>query len=146
MNLTKEAILSNEALQTTAKELFFKDISRTSIALVHDIFRNGPVEDIHAGPDSKLSDKEMKIINKYMVDQLAGILDALQREDWLSLYFLTLQNRFFGREWDEAEYYRISRGPEVLQHVWDGIDKYDLKAPDFQSASDFLIWLDNYLG
>ena len=54
------------------KPLDDKDIIHNlSVATTHIIYRNGPVEDMHA--DGKLTDYAMMNINKFMVNRLGGI-------------------------------------------------------------------------
>ena len=45
-----------------------------SLRLTHYAFRNGSVEDMYT--NAKLTQEDMKTINKYMVNRLAGILSA----------------------------------------------------------------------
>ena len=44
------------------------DISDLAKAITVEVFRNGPVEDMHAA--GKLSEEDMKTLNKYMVSEL----------------------------------------------------------------------------
>lgn len=104
-------------VQDVAKELIFGDINRTAVALVHEIFRNGPVEDIHASPNSKLTDEDMKTINKYMVDHVACILNAIKNENWLSLYLLLARQFLYGRNWDRPEFASLPDGYSQLAAV-----------------------------
>jgi len=48
------------------------DINEAAKAIVQFVFRDGPVEDMHAA--GKLSQDDMKALNKYLVDNLAFIL------------------------------------------------------------------------
>lgn len=88
-----------------------ENIDGIAKALTHYAFRNGPVEDMHA--DGKLTQEDMKILNKYMVNRLAGILSAIHEERWLQLELLYgfLQN--YGADWDKAE-----PDTEELDLVW----------------------------
>ena len=55
------------------KPLDDKDIIHNlSVATTHIIYRNGPVEDMHA--DGKLTDYAMMNINKFMVNRLGGVI------------------------------------------------------------------------
>ena len=47
-----------------------ENIDAISKAITHFIFRNGPVEDMHT--NNQLSEKDMKTLNKYMVNRIAG--------------------------------------------------------------------------
>lgn len=50
-------------------------INKLSISTAHDIYRNGPVEDMHAM--GKLLDSDMKVLNKLIVNRLAYIFTIL---------------------------------------------------------------------
>lgn len=50
-------------------------IHNLSVATTHLIYRNGPVENMHA--DGKLTDQAMKNINKFMVNRLGGVFSIL---------------------------------------------------------------------
>ena len=92
-----------DQLNASSKERLMnpKNIDGLAKALTHYIFRNGPVEDMHA--DGKLSEKDMQILNKYMVNRLAGILCALHENRWLQLELLYTYLQNYGKEWDIAE-------------------------------------------
>lgn len=92
-----------EKLNSDSKERLVRreNIDSISKAITHFIFRNGPVEDIHA--NSQLSDKDMKTLNKYMVNRIAGLLTAIADNNWVQLELLLSYYRLFGTEWDEAE-------------------------------------------
>ena len=51
----------------------------------------------------KLTQDDMKILNKYMVNHLAGILVAIHEERWQYLESLYAYFHLFGTDWDEAE-------------------------------------------
>lgn len=70
-------------------------------ALTHYVFRNGPVEDMHS--EGKLSESDMKTLNKYMVNRIAGILSAIEEGEWLKLELLYSFYRLYGTDWDAAE-------------------------------------------
>jgi len=69
-------------------------------ALAHFCFRNGPVEDMHA--EGKLSDEDMKILNKYCHDKLFTFLCLL--EDGELEKFATHLFLFKNTGWDEPEF------------------------------------------
>ncbi len=82
------------------KRLFDRDnLENISKALTHYIFRNGPVEDMHG--NGKLSQQDMKILNKFMVDRIAGILETIYEGDWLKLELLLDFYSNFGTNWDK---------------------------------------------
>ena len=86
--------------QSSKDRLLNKDNFDTiSIALTHYLFRNGPVEDMHS--DGKLSQEDMKTLNKFMVNRISGLLKTLDKEEWLKLELLLNFYSLFGRNWDK---------------------------------------------
>ena len=61
-NCKKKGIVHATAFLPTlaAKKAIWKqkELDDIAIALAHFIFRDGPIEDIHAGPNSKLTNEE----------------------------------------------------------------------------------------
>lgn len=90
-----------KALNESSKDRLLdkNNIDTISIALTHYLFRNGPVEDMHS--DGKLSQSDMKTLNKFMVNRIAGLLKTLNNGDWLKLELLLNFYRLFGSEWDK---------------------------------------------
>ena len=70
-------------------------------AIVLDAFRNGPIEDMHA--DGKLSDDDMKTLNKHMVNKIARILEMWNCGDYHGLLGLMLWGSMNSIGWDEPE-------------------------------------------
>lgn len=86
--------------QSSKDRLLDKDNFDTiSIALTHYLFRNGPVEDMHS--DGKLSQEDMKTLNKFMVNRISGLLKTLDKGEWLKLELLLNFYSLFGRNWDK---------------------------------------------
>lgn len=87
--------------QSSKKRLLNKDnIDTVSIALTHYLFRNGPVEDIHS--KGKLSQEDMKTLNMFMVNRIAGLLETINKGEWLKLELLfNYYSMFFGKSWDK---------------------------------------------
>ena len=56
---------------------------------------------MHAG--GQLSEKDMKTLNKYMVNRIAGLLTTIADNNWLNLELLLSYYGLFGTEWDKAE-------------------------------------------
>ena len=77
------------------------DISDLAKAITVEAFRNGPVEDMHAA--GKLSEEDMKTLNKYMVNKLARLLYLFDKEDSFGLCVLLGSAIKHAREWDEPE-------------------------------------------
>lgn len=76
------------------------NIDSISISLTHYLFRNGPVEDMHSA--GKLSQDDMKTLNKFMVNRIAGILETMQKGDFLKLELLLNFYSLYGHDWDKA--------------------------------------------
>lgn len=74
---------------------------RVIIGLVHYIFRNGPVEDMHAA--GKLSQDDMKTLNKYIVNRLANLSALIQDKRWRELELLLNAYSIYGIDWDHPQ-------------------------------------------
>lgn len=48
-------------------------IHKLSVTTAHYAYRNGPIEDMHADKNKNIYDKDMKILNKLIVNRLATI-------------------------------------------------------------------------
>ena len=94
------------SLNEFAKNELIKEenIEWLSKALTHYLFRNGPVEDMHA--DGKLSQDDMKTLNKYMVNRTAGLLKTLFDGEWIKILVLfdSIFYRNCGSNWDKPKY------------------------------------------
>ena len=95
-----------DRLNSDSKERLMKEenIEWLSKALTHYLFRNGPVEDMHA--NRQLSQSDMKTLNKYMVNRIAGLLKLICDGEWfkIELLFNSLVYRYCGSNWDKPEY------------------------------------------
>jgi len=85
------------------KSLKSDNINVISKAITHFTFRNGPVEDMHAYPNNQLSEEDMKILNKFMVNRLAHVFTLIIEERWIEFDFLIKTYGMYGHDWDEAE-------------------------------------------
>lgn len=96
---------AKEMNNKTKDELFIKEnITMIAKAITHFAFRNGPVEEMHAHPNNQLSDSDMKILNKFMVNRMAYIFQIIIEERWIEFDFLIRNtDRWYGHGWDEAE-------------------------------------------
>jgi len=92
-----------EKLNSNSKERLLKqgNIEIVSRAITHFVFRNGPVEDIHA--NGQLSENDMKTLNKYMVNRIAGLLKTMAENNWLQLELLLHYYKDYGSGWDKVE-------------------------------------------
>lgn len=77
------------------------DTDLISRAIVHYIFRDGPVEDMHAA--GKLSQTDMKTLNKYMNDRVATLIYLLRENDWVRLAMFLDTMKFCGSDWDKPK-------------------------------------------
>ena len=88
--------------EESKKRLLNKDkIDVIAKAFTHYIFRDGPIEDMHA--NNQLSQADMKKLNKFIVNRVSGLLITGFNEEWLKIELLINYYRNVGREWDEAE-------------------------------------------
>lgn len=86
------------------KILVEDNIDMISKAITHFALRNGPVEDMHADPDSQLSESDMKTLNKYMVNRLAYVFKLIIENRWMEFDYLIKSIDFWsGHNWDKAE-------------------------------------------
>lgn len=92
-----------DTLNKDSKERLLKEenIDLIAKAITHYIFRNGPIEDMHA--NNQFSQSDMKTLNKYMVNKLAGLLSLAMNGEWLKLEMLLEVLSHYGTDWDKAE-------------------------------------------
>lgn len=93
-----------DKLNIDSKERIMSSMNIDSIAkaLTHHVFRNGPVENMHA--NGQLSQNDMKVLNKYMVNKIAGLLKLIEDGEWLKIEIMLGYLQYYGGDWDEAEY------------------------------------------
>lgn len=91
-------------LNQSSKEriLDSNNIDWVSKALTHYLFRNGPVEDMHA--NHQFSQEDMKVLNKYMVNRIAGLLKLAKDGQWLKIELMLSALKNYGVGWDPCEY------------------------------------------
>lgn len=119
--LEQRCELYNHLNSEAKKELLKREnIDGIAKALTQYVFRSGPVEDMHAA--GKLTQEDMKTLNKFMVNRLAGIITAICDGKWVHLGLLLASFEKFSTNWDPAE-------PDmellefVFHHFIDSIDK-----------------------
>ena len=100
-NIVIDSLLEKNNEICKAEFLKTENIDKYSKALAHHIFRNGPIEDMHA--NGQLSDNDMKTLNKFAVNRIAGVLLTIHKKEWYKLNSLceTLLINL-GRDWDPA--------------------------------------------
>ena len=90
--------LNNDSKERILKE---ENINTIAIALTHYFFRNGPVEDMHT--NNQLSEKDMKVLNKYMVNKIATLMKLIIDNEWVKVEILLDFFSRYGNNWDKAE-------------------------------------------
>lgn len=71
-------------------------------ALAASAIRNGPIEDIHA--DGRISQEEMKAINKHAVDHLCALLQMWFDDPETFGYYTHHMLQGYAYAWDEPEH------------------------------------------
>lgn len=100
----KSEAAKEENLKAKKRILIHENISAIAKAITHFAFRNGPVEEMHAHPNNQLSENDMKVLNKFMVNRLAYVFTLIIEERWVEFEFLVRHiDAMFGHDWDEAE-------------------------------------------
>lgn len=101
-----------------------KNTVELSKKIVHFIFRNGYVEDLHAGEFliedyenipkgtplekiSQLTEEDMKNLNIYMMDRVGFLLKLFQNGEYTKLNFILGKYSLYGRNWDEPNTTKI---------------------------------------
>ena len=96
-----EAQMAELNLHSKERLLQEENIDMLSKAITHYIFRNGPVESMHA--EGKLSQEDMYALNKYMVNKLATLFTLAFDNDWILFEQILSYHSLCGRFWDKAE-------------------------------------------
>ncbi|MCG7406523.1 hypothetical protein MH117_03770 [Paenibacillus sp. ACRRX] len=99
---TDEAKEVNEKYKDTL--MVSDNLTVISKAITHFAFRNGPIEEMHAGPKNQLSQEDMKTLNKFMVNKIAYVFELIIENRWIELDFLIRHtDMMYGQDWDNAE-------------------------------------------
>jgi len=114
-----------KATNETMKKIFLEnfDIDKISKIITHYVFRNGPVEDMHT--NGNFSNEDMMVLNKYMVNRIAGILQLIKDEQWFKLVGLIETYKLYGgcgANWDKAEP-NLEEIDTCSRYVLDSINK-----------------------
>ena len=114
-----------DILNMNSKDRLFqeKNFDQIAKALTHYLFRKGPVEDMHA--NHQLSQEDMKTLNKYMVNRIAGLLKLVHEGEWLKIELMLNFFKFYGTEWDKAEY-----DTKEIDFIFESSTKEFLKTQD----------------
>lgn len=92
------AVLNEQAKDRLCKS---ENINWLSKAITHQVFREGPVEDMHG--KGQLSQEDMKTLNKYMVDNIGMMLAAAFAGDWLMLELWLSYYKTYSQNWDNPD-------------------------------------------
>ena len=74
-------------------------------------FRNGPVEDMHAA--GQLSDADMKLLNKTMVDRLGEIFQLMHEGREEDLQDMLLFSYQCAEDWDDVDLSRLDQNIRI---------------------------------
>ncbi|WP_319403126.1 hypothetical protein [uncultured Anaeromusa sp.] len=83
------------------RKLTTKNIDLLSRAITHYAFRSGPVEGMHCA--GKLSQEDMKTLNKHMTNRIAGLLLAAKEGKWFEIDQGLNFHSLCTTDWDAAE-------------------------------------------
>ena len=84
--------------------LSIKDFRNSlSKAITYFAFRDGPIEDMHADPTKNITDEDMMILNKYMVDHIELILELLSENNFIDILIFSAISEFFCSGWDKPD-------------------------------------------
>lgn len=73
-------------------------IDSISKAITQFAFRSGPIEDMYAR--NKLTQKDMKALNKFMVNRIAGLLSAISKGDIANVLKVLTFYASLSSDWD----------------------------------------------
>ena len=82
-------------------KLDFETIDMLSKGITQYAFRSGPVEDMHAR--NKLTQKDMKALNKFMVNRIAGLLTAISKGDIANALKVLTFYASLSSDWDTCK-------------------------------------------
>ena len=82
-------------------KLDFETIDMLSKGITQFAFRSGPVEDMHAR--GKLTQKDMKTLNKFMANRIAGLLTAISKGDISNVLKVLTFYASLSSDWDSCK-------------------------------------------
>ena len=71
-------------------KLYFETIDMLSKAITQFAFRSRPIEEMPSR--GKLTQKDMKTLNKYIINRIAGLLTAISKGDIAPAFQITIGN------------------------------------------------------
>ena len=81
-------------------KLDFETIDMLSKGITQYAFRSGPVEDMHS--KGKLTQKDMKTLNKFMINRIAGLLQTIFNGDVANALKVLTFYASLSSDWDKA--------------------------------------------
>ena len=81
--------------------LDFETIDMLSKGITQFAFRSGPVEEMHS--KGKFTQKDMKTLNKYMVNRIAGLLKAISKGDIANVLKVLTFYASLSSDWDSCK-------------------------------------------
>ena len=82
-------------------KLDFEAIDMLSKGITQFAFRSGPAEEMHAR--NKLTQKDMKALNKYMVNRIAGLLTTISNGDIANVLKVLTFYASLSTNWDTVK-------------------------------------------
>ena len=95
----KEREMFTETIKSAIENMTVDDLAK---ALAVTVYRNGVIEDYHA--EGHLSDAEMKVVNKDVVNRIGQLLKWWKEENYLSVYNTLKFGLMCANGWDNPEY------------------------------------------
>ncbi len=82
-------------------KLDFETIDMLSKGITQFTFRSGPIEEMHS--KGKLTQKDMKTLNKFMANRIAGLLTAISKGDISSVLKVLTFYASLSSDWDSCK-------------------------------------------
>ena len=82
-------------------KLDFETIDMLSKGITQFAFRSGPIEEMHAR--NKLTQKDMKTLNKFMANRIAGLLTTISNGDILNVLKVLTFYASLSSDWDSCK-------------------------------------------
>jgi hypothetical protein len=82
-------------------KLDFETIDMISKGITQYAFRSGPIEEMHAR--SKLTQKDMKTLNKFMANRIAGLLTTISNGDISNVLKVLTFYASLSSDWDSCK-------------------------------------------
>lgn len=80
----------------------FETIDMLSKAITQFAFRSGPIEEMHS-IDKKLTQKDMKTLNKFMANRIAGLLTTISKGDISNVLKVLTFYASLSSDWDTCK-------------------------------------------